>query len=156
MSTVVLTKQQFAVLEQLLKGLSNREVALALGISINNFNKLKTALYLATCTNNRMELFQYAVTQKLIEPAKQTPSRAIHLSPYQQRILQALWEHSSQDVVAEKLDISIATVRYHLAEMYKKTNTHSLHALIYVAIERNWITLTTPAIEYPEQLTVKR
>jgi DNA-binding CsgD family transcriptional regulator len=68
---------------------------------------------------------------------------ALRLSPRQAELTGLLVERLSLAEAAKKLEISLETARWHLREIFRRTNTHSQAALVESALE-------TPAKELPK------
>jgi DNA-binding CsgD family transcriptional regulator len=148
MPHIALTQRQYEVLQLLLTGLSNREIALKLGLSVNRLKKLVGEIYLKTRTLNRLDLFRYAWANGLIATPQAHAETPQALTRQQRLILEALWQYSSQEELARHFGITTATVNYHLQMLYRKTGTHTHTQLLRYAIQRRWITPETMTVQH--------
>jgi DNA-binding CsgD family transcriptional regulator len=60
-------------------------------------------------------------------------SKSLRLSPSQGKLTALLAAGKSLNIVAEDLDITLATARWHLREIFKRTGTHSQPELVRLA-----------------------
>lgn len=61
------------------------------------------------------------------------------LSPREKEVLTAMAGGDSYKMVADSLNISIETVRFHIRNLYRKLQVHSQSAAVAKAIRKGWI-----------------
>nr|YP_009314820.1 Hypothetical protein ycf29 [Neoizziella asiatica]SCW23275.1 Hypothetical protein ycf29 [Neoizziella asiatica] len=69
--TSMLTNREHEVLRQVLKGMTNKEIALNLGLTVRNIEKYVSRLLSKTGKRNRTELAQYFYSRQFVNDGKQ-------------------------------------------------------------------------------------
>ena len=63
----------------------------------------------------------------------------INLSNREKEILSSLSQGNSYKMIADSINISIDTVRYHIRNIYKKMHVHSQSEAVATALRKGWI-----------------
>jgi DNA-binding NarL/FixJ family response regulator len=70
---------------------------------------------------------------------KKSDDLDINLSEREKEILSSLSQGNSYKMIADSVNISIDTVRYHIRNVYKKMHVHSQSEAVATALRKGWI-----------------
>ncbi len=75
------------------------------------------------------------VTRKVIESFNASAQEEIDITARERQLVQCLVDGLSYKLIADRLDISIDTVRYHLKNLYKKMHVNSKSEVVSKALQ---------------------
>ena len=80
------------------------------------------------------------VTRKVLDFFNAPPTEEIEITSRERQIVQCLVDGLSYKLIADRLDISLDTVRFHLKNLYKKLRVNSKSEVVSKALKSNLIT----------------
>lgn len=121
------------VLECLIQGDSEKQIALRLGLSRHTVHAHTKRLYKYFEATSRGEL--YARTERLFPPQGRILCDSIPLTARQREVLTKVRSGASEKEIARSLDISPHTVRFHVRELYRLFGVASRGKLLAASAE---------------------
>ena len=79
------------------------------------------------------------VTRKVLDFFNAPPTEQIEITARERQIVQCLVDGLSYKLIADRLDISLDTVRFHLKNLYKKLRVNSKSEVVSKALKSNLV-----------------
>ena len=132
-----LTKRQRDILELTVRGYTAKEIADQLKSSVNTISNHKKAIFFRLSVSSTIGLIMEYARCRGLEPSIQNLTGYDLLSPRERHVVEALLEGKEPQTAAEKLHVSVHTVRNHLKRIYIKLGVDGYHEIVALAFGLN-------------------
>ncbi|MGQ0623007.1 MAG: LuxR C-terminal-related transcriptional regulator [Panacagrimonas sp.] len=138
-TTSSLSPRERVALDHLKKGLSNQQIAEAMGISVNTIKAHLKNIFLKLDTRSRARTFaQIQIPRRCIAPCEQDKAVAkIASHRVLQTLLDGLTAGATNKQLARTLTLSPNTIKFHLKSIYRELGAKNRVETLAILIERS-------------------
>lgn len=129
-----LTKRQRQIVDLSVKGYTAKDIAVELNSSVSTIRNHRKGIYFKLSVGSTMALMMKYARHKGLKPSTQKLTGYDHLSPRERQVVQVLLEGNEPQTVAEKLHMSVYTVRNHLKRIYEKLDVLHYQEIVAIAL----------------------